>query len=158
MKRKYGKYCVVVGLSCAIVGFSIFALKIGIVAGETPKWKFQAGDAPMAPASSPVPDKTYSPKMTTVKVEETMSYEIAVPEEKLKKRQVEPVDLELVTADKDKINFHQVECFYYRTVTQKQTRTSSAITCWRTREGLEYWLTDKTRFVEWEPWTEWVSK
>lgn len=160
MKREYGKYCIVLGLACAVIGISTFTLRMGSVAGEDEKkFKgFHTTSAPVAPATAPVPDKTYSPKMTTVKVEETMSYEIALPEEKLKKRQVEPVDLELVTADKDKINFHQVECFYYRTVTQKQTRTSSAITCWRTREGLEYWLTDKTRFVEWEPWTEWVSK
>ncbi|HHT9125241.1 MAG TPA: hypothetical protein ACFYD6_05405 [Candidatus Brocadiia bacterium] len=160
MRRKYSKYCVALGLSCAIIGFSVFTLRMGSVAGEEEK-KFQGfhtTSAPVSPATAPVPDEKYSPKMTTVKVEEILSYEIAVPEEKLKKRQVEPVDLELVTAEKDKINFHQVECFYYRTVTQKQTRTSSAITCTRTREGLEYWLTDKTRFVEWGPWSEWVSR
>jgi hypothetical protein len=119
---------------------------------------FHTTSAPVAPASSPVPDEVYSPKMTTLKIEESISYEIAVPEEKLKRRALEPGDLELITADKDKINFMQVECFYYRTVTQKQTRKSSAITCWREREGIEYWLTDKSRFVDWGPWTEWISR
>lgn len=158
MKRNYSGYCVVLGLTCAAIGLLGFTLGIGAVVGETPKLRFHAGEAPMKPASTPVPDEIYSPKMATLKIEETLSYEIAVPEEKLKKRQLEPIDLELITADKDKINFHQVECFYYRTVTQKQTKTSSAITCWRQREGIEYWLTDKTRFVDWGPWSEWTSK
>lgn len=160
MKRKYSKHCVVLGFACAIISLSTFAVKMVSVAGENEKeFKgFHTTSAPVAPATAPVPDKIYSPKMTTIKVEETLSYEVAVPEEKLKSRQMEPVDLELLTAEKDKINFHQVDCFYYRTVTQKQTKTTSAITCTRTREGLEYWLTDKTRFVEWGPWSAWTSR
>lgn len=162
MKRKYSKYCVVVGLFCAIVGFSIFALRMDSVAGKEKEKKnfkgFHTTSAPVHPATSPVPDEIYSPKMATLKIEESLTYEIAVPEEKLKKHQLEPTDLELVTVDKDKVNFLQVECFYYRTVIQKQTKTSSAITCWRKREGIEYWLTDKSRFVDWGPWTEWISR
>lgn len=156
MKSKYSKY-VILGLSCAMVGFSIFTLKTGSAVGVTKNWKF-GGTTPAAPATIPVPDERYNPKMTTIKVEETFSYEVAMPEDKLKSREVEPDDLELVTADKSKINFMQVECFYYRTVTQKQTRVSSAMTCWRVREGLEYWLEDKTRFVDWGPWSEWISR
>ncbi len=160
MKRKYSKYCVVVGLLCAIVGFSIFTLKMGSAAGkEKKKFKgFHTTSAPMLPATGPVPDEVYSPKMTTIRIEESLTYEIAVPEEKLRKRQLEPTDLELITIDKDKVNFLQLECYYYRTVNQKQTKSSSAITCWRLREGIEYWLTDKTRFVDWGPWTEWISR
>ncbi|MGR3310430.1 MAG: hypothetical protein ACUZ77_06600 [Candidatus Brocadiales bacterium] len=157
MKRKYSKYCVVVGLLCAIVGFSIFTLKMGSVIGANKNWKF-GGSAPAHPANIPVPDEVYSPKMTTIRIEESLTYEIAVPEEKLRKRQLEPNDLELITIDKDKVNFLQLECYYYRTVNQKQTKSSSAITCWRLREGIEYWLTDKTRFVDWGPWTEWISR
>lgn len=115
---------------------------------------FMSGQAPPIP----VPDAKYSPKLATLKVEERITYEVAVPEEKLQKGELEPGDLELITVeDKESINFHQVDCFHYRQVSQRQTRTTEALVCTRTREGTEYWFTNKTRFVEWEPWSEWTA-
>lgn len=115
---------------------------------------FMSGQPPTIPA----PDPVYSPKMTTLKVEERITYEIAVPEEKVEKGEVTPEDLQLVEVDdKSKITFHQVECFYYRPVTQRQTKTSDALVCTRTRQGTEYWLTNKTRFVDWEAWSDWTT-
>ncbi|MCB7130156.1 MAG: hypothetical protein J3T61_11530, partial [Candidatus Brocadiales bacterium] len=46
---------------------------------------------------------------------------------------------------------------YYRPVVQRQTKTTDYMVCNRTRKGTEYWLTDKTRFVEWEDWSDWVT-
>lgn len=110
------------------------------------------------PPTSPAPESRYSPNMTTIKVEEKITYEVAVPEEKLQKEELQPEDLQLIEVDdKSKINFHQVECFYYRPVVQRQTRTTDALVCTRTRQGTEYWLTNKTRFVDWEPWSDWVA-
>lgn len=115
---------------------------------------FMTGQAPTVPA----PDAVYKPEMTTLNVEEKFTYEVAVTKEKLEKGEIQPDDLELIPVkDKDKIVFHQVECHYYRPVVQRQTRTTDFMVCNRTRNGTEYWLTDKTRFVEWEPWSDWVS-
>jgi hypothetical protein len=115
---------------------------------------FMSGQAPPIP----VPDEKYSPKLATLKVEERLTYEVAVPEEKLQKGELVPADLELIEVqDKESINFHQVDCFHYRPVTQRQTRTTEALVCTRTRQGTEYWLTNKTRFVEWDPWSEWTA-
>jgi hypothetical protein len=115
---------------------------------------FMSGQAPPIP----VPDAVYSPKLATLKVEERITYEVAVPEEKLQNGEVAPEDLELIAVEnKESINFHQVECFHYRPVTQRQTRTTEALVCTRTRQGTEYWLTNKTRFVEWESWSDWTA-
>ncbi len=112
------------------------------------------GEAPPIP----VPEEKYSPKMVTLKVEERVTYEVSVPEEKLQQGEVKPQDLDLIEVqDKESVNFHQIDCFYYRPVTQRQTRTTDALVCTRSREGTEYWFTNKTRFVEWEPWSEWVA-
>lgn len=145
------------GCLLAISAVSILSLIITCettVQGTYSRDIFMTGQAPTIPA----PDETYSPEMTTLKVEEKFTYEVAVPKEKLEKGEIQPDDLELIPVkDKSKIVFHQVECHYYRPVIQRQTRTTDFMVCNRTRNGTEYWLTDKTRFVEWEPWSDWVS-
>lgn len=124
------------------------------VQGDYSRDIFMSGHAPTIPPL----EKKYSPKMTTLRVEETFTYEVAIPEEKFAKGELSPEDLELIEVkDKSKIIFHQVECFYYRPVIQRQTRTTDIMVCNRMRKGTEYWLTDKTRFVEWEEWSDWVS-
>ncbi len=124
------------------------------VNGDYSRDIFMSGHAPTIPA----PDEKYSPEMATLKVEEKFTYEVAIPEEKLSKGEISPEDLELIEVkNKSEIIFHQVECFYYRPVIQRQTRTTDVMVCNRTRKGTEYWLTDKTRFVEWEEWSDWVS-
>ncbi|MFN3466942.1 MAG: hypothetical protein ACK4WF_04470 [Candidatus Brocadiales bacterium] len=142
------------GLLLALVGLSIlFVVSRPTLATYGAKI-FMSGQAPPIP----VPEEKYSPKLATLRVEERVTYEVAVPEEKLQNGEVAPGDLELIeVGDKESINFHQVDCFNYRQVTQRQTRTTDAIVCTRTRSGTEYWFTNKTRFVEWEPWSEWTS-
>lgn len=150
-KRK-GSFLVLAGLYILFIG-----LFIGVSRPTLATYSrniFMTGEAP--PIT--VPDAQYSPKLAVMKVEERVTYEVAIPEEKLQKGEVEPNDLELVEVqDKESINFHQVDCFHYRPVTQRQTRTTDALVCTRTRQGTEYWLTNKTRFVEWEPWLEWTA-
>ncbi|HHT9119887.1 MAG TPA: hypothetical protein ACFYD3_05015 [Candidatus Hypogeohydataceae bacterium YC41] len=140
-------------LALAAMGILIFGVS-KLSMGTYSRDLFMSGQAPPIP----VPDLKYSPKMSTLKVEERVTYEVAVPEEKLQKGEVLPADLELIeVGDKENINFHQVDCFYYRQVTQRQTRTSEALVCTRTRQGTEYWFSNKTRFVDWEPWSEWTA-
>ncbi|MFQ5863040.1 MAG: hypothetical protein ACE5IC_07940 [Candidatus Brocadiales bacterium] len=145
------------GYLLVVSAFFLLSLTIAYettVQGTYSRDIFMTGDAPTIPA----PDEVYNPEMTTLKVEERFTYEVAVPEEKLSKGEISPEDLELIeVVDKSKITFHQVECFYYRPVIQRQTRTTDIMVCNRTRKGTEYWLTDKSRFVEWEEWSDWVS-
>ncbi|MGR3295490.1 MAG: hypothetical protein ACUZ8A_04625 [Candidatus Bathyanammoxibius sp.] len=145
------------GYPLAVYVISVLSLVLiyeTTVQGTYSRTIFMDGGAP----TIPVPDETYNPDMTTLKVEEKFMYEIAVPKEQLEKGEITPDDLELIPVeDKDKIIFHQIECHYYRSVTERHTRTTDTMICNRTRQGTEYWLTDKTRFVEWEDWSDWVT-
>ncbi|MEE9514991.1 MAG: hypothetical protein V3V54_03070 [Candidatus Brocadiales bacterium] len=144
---------------CLLAVSAISALSLIIacqtsVQGTYSRNIFMTGNAP----TIPVPDETYNPEMATIKVEEKLVYEVAVPKEMLEEGELTPEDLELIPVeDKSKIVFHQVECHYYRPVVQRQTKTTDYMVCNRTRKGTEYWLTDKTRFVEWEDWSDWVT-
>lgn len=150
--QRKGSFLVLAGLSILFVGLFIGVSRLTLATYS--RNIFMTGEAPPIP----VPDVKYSPTLVTLKVEERVTYEVAIPEEKLQNGEVEPNDLDLIEVqDKESINFHQVDCFHYRPVTQRQTRTTDALVCTRTRQGTEYWLTNKTRFVEWDPWSEWTA-
>ncbi len=145
--------CLVAVSAISVLSLIIIACQTN-VQGTYSRNIFMTGQAPTIPA----PDEVYNPDMTTFKVEEKFTYEVAIPKEKLDNGEVTPDDLELIPVeDKDKIIFHQVECHYYRPVIERHTRTTDLMVCNRTRKGTEYWLTDKTRFVEWEDWSDWVT-
>ncbi|MEE9362210.1 MAG: hypothetical protein V3U92_06400 [Cellulophaga sp.] len=113
---------------------------------------------PFAPSENPIDIPDQKPKGVTVRVKEITTYEVVVDEEKLKSNTLTMEDLELTEVhDKKKINFHQVDCYFYAKVKQTQTRSTEYIESMRWREGQQYWLSDGGKYVEWEPWSEWYA-
>jgi hypothetical protein len=113
---------------------------------------------PFAPSENPIDIPDQKPKGVTVRVKEITTYEVVVDEEKLKSNTLTMEDLELTEVhDKKKINFHQVDCYFYAKVKQTQTRSTDYVESMRWREGQQYWLSDGGKYVEWEPWSEWYD-
>lgn len=111
-----------------------------------------------APYENPIHIPSAKPKGVTVRVTEIMTYEVVVDEKKLVPNTLTMEDLELIEVhDKNKINFHQVDCYFYAKVKQTQTRKTDYISSMRWREGQQYWLSDGGKYVEWEPWTQWYD-
>ncbi|MFQ5965866.1 MAG: hypothetical protein ACE5KZ_16480 [Candidatus Scalinduaceae bacterium] len=132
-----------------------------IASAQTEKYLRQPPDAyhvPFAPAENPIYIPPPKPKGVTIEVKEVVTYEVVVDESKLKPNTLTMEDLELIEVqDKNKINFHQVDCYFYAKVKQTQTRTTDYITSTRWREGQQYWLSDGGKYVEWDPWSEWYE-
>lgn len=95
-------------------------------------------------------------KVVTVKVKEITTYEVPVDEKKLRAQSLDINDLEISdVVDQSKINFHQVDCFYFGEVSKVQTRTAEGVRCTRIKKGNQYWLSDGRKCVEWQPWSKW---
>ena len=111
-----------------------------------------------APYENTIEIPSQKPKAVTVRVQEVITYEVAVDEQKIKSNTLSMKDLELTEVkDKNKINFHQVDCYFYAKVKQTQTRTTDYGSSMRWREGQQYWLSDGGKYVEWDPWSEWYD-
>ena len=111
-----------------------------------------------APYEYPTEFPSPKPKAATVKVKEITTYEVAVDEKKLKANTLTMEDLELTeVVDKNEINFHQVDCYFYAKMKQTQTRKTDFLSSTRWREGQQYWLSDGGKYVEWEPWSKWYE-
>ncbi len=95
-------------------------------------------------------------KVVTVKVQEITTYEVPVDEAKLRASTLGINDLEVTdVVDQSKINFHQVDCFYFGEVSKVQTKSGEGLSCTRTQNGSQYWLSDGRKCVEWQPWSNW---
>ena len=95
-------------------------------------------------------------KVVTVKVKEITTYEVPVDEGKLRSKTLDIHDLEISDVlDQSKINFHQVDCFYFGEVSKVQTKSAESIKCTRIKKGNQYWLSDGRKCVEWQPWSKW---
>ncbi|MGR3219648.1 MAG: hypothetical protein ACUZ8H_07505 [Candidatus Anammoxibacter sp.] len=95
-------------------------------------------------------------KVVTIKVKEITTYEVPVDEGKIRSKTLDIHDLEISEVlDPSKINFHQVDCFYFGEVSKVQTRSAEGIRCTRIRKGNQYWLSDGRKCVEWQPWSKW---
>lgn len=104
----------------------------------------------------PLPWIDEKPNPITVKVTETTTYEIPVDEKKFNEKKLTVEDLELKeVANNSEINFHQVDCYFFKVVKQTQVRTIENLTCKREREGTQYWLSDGKKYVEWGSWSIW---
>lgn len=101
--------------------------------------------------------KSFKPdKVVTVKVKEITTYEVPVDEKKLISDSLDINDLEISDIlDPSKINFHQVDCFYFGEVSKVQTKASEGVKCTRIRKGNQYWLSDGRKCVEWQQWSKW---
>ena len=111
-----------------------------------------------APYEYPTETPGPKPKGVTVRVKEVTTYEVVVDEKKVNSNNVTMEDLELIEVhDKEKINFHQVDCYFYAQIKQTQTKSTDYITSMRWREGQQYWLSDGGKYVEWDPWSEWYE-
>ncbi len=111
-----------------------------------------------APYENPIVIPEPKPKGVTVRVKEVTTYEVVVDEQKVASNSVTMEDLELTEIkDKKKINFHQVDCYFYAKVKQTQTKSTDYVTSMRWREGEQFWLSDGGKYVEWEPWSEWYA-
>jgi len=104
----------------------------------------------------PLPWIDEKPIPITVKVVETITYEIPVDEKKFQEKKLTFEDLELKeVANNSEINFHQVDCYFFNVVKQTQVRTIENLSCKREREGTQYWLSDGKKYVEWGKWSIW---
>ena len=107
----------------------------------------------------PLPWMDEKPNAITIKVTETITYEIPVDEKKFNEKKITFEDLELKeVANNLEINFHQVDCFYFKVIKQTQVRTVENLTCKREREGSQYWLSDGKKYIEWGKWSNWISE
>lgn len=155
----FRRFIVPIAFLCVFV-VSNFAIN-RVFSAEAPDYLKMPPDTyhiPFAPAENPIYIPPQKPKAVTIKVKEVTTYEVAVDESKLKPNTLTMADIELIEVhDKNKINFHQVDCYFYAKVKQSQTRTTDYITSMRWREGQQYWLSDGGKYVEWEPWSEWYE-
>ncbi|MDN3514054.1 MAG: hypothetical protein NG747_06610 [Candidatus Brocadia sp.] len=96
------------------------------------------------------------PNPISIKVTETITYEIPVDEKKFNEKKLTVEDLELKEVkNNSEINFHQVDCLFFKIIKQTQTRTVENLTCTREREGTQYWLSDGKKYIEWGAWSNW---
>lgn len=96
------------------------------------------------------------PNPISIKVTETITYEIPVDEKKFNEKKLTVEDLELKEVNNNsEINFHQVDCLFFKIIKQTQARTIENLTCTRERDGTQYWLSDGKKYVEWGTWSNW---
>lgn len=99
------------------------------------------------------------PNPLSIKVTETITYEVPVDEKKFNEKKLTIEDLELKEVkDNTEINFHQVDCLFFKTIKQTQARTVENLTCTRERDGTQYWLSDGKKYVEWGAWSNWKAE
>ena len=68
-------------------------------------------------------------------------------------------DLEMKeVSNNSEINFHQVDCYFFKVIKQTQVRTVEDHSCKRERDGTQYWLSDGKRYVEWGRWSNWIPE
>lgn len=96
------------------------------------------------------------PNPISIKVTEVITYEIPVDEKKFNEKKLTAEDLELMEVkNNSEINFHQVDCLFFKIIKQTQTRTVENLTCSRERDGTQYWLSDGKKYIEWGEWSNW---
>ena len=99
------------------------------------------------------------PTPVSIKVTEITTYEIPVDEKKFNEKKLTFEDLELKeVASSNEINFHKVDCHFFKIIKQTQVRTVENLTCKREREGTQYWLSDGKKYVEWGKWSNWSQE
>ncbi|UJS18995.1 MAG: hypothetical protein L3J17_08060 [Candidatus Jettenia sp.] len=104
----------------------------------------------------PIPWIDEKPTPITIKVTETITYEIPVDEKKFNEKKLTIEDLELKeVTNNSEINFHQVDCHFFKVIKQTQTRTVENLSYKREREGTQYWLSDGKKYIEWGKWSTW---
>ena len=149
-----------ISIAFSLLFISNFTIS-NVIGAEPPDYLRMPPDAyhvPFAPAENPIYIPPPKPKAVTIRVKEVTTYEVAVDESKLNPNTLTMADIELIEVkDKNKINFHQVDCYFYAKVKQTQSRTTDYIKSMRWREGQQYWLSDGGKYVEWEPWSEWYD-
>ena len=96
------------------------------------------------------------PNPVTIKVTEVITYEIPVDEKKFNEKKLTFEDLEMKeVSNNSEINFHQVDCYFFKVIKQTQVRTVENLSCKRERDGTQYWLSDGKKYVEWGKWSNW---
>jgi len=107
----------------------------------------------------PIPWVDEKPNPITIKVTEVITYEIPVDEKKFNEKKLTFEDLEMKeVSNNSEINFHQVDCYFFKVVKQTQVRTVENLSCKRERDGTQYWLSDGKKYVEWGKWSNWVPE
>ncbi|HHT9114576.1 MAG: hypothetical protein HZA47_12030 [Planctomycetes bacterium] len=104
----------------------------------------------------PIPWVDEKPNPITIKVTEVITYEIPVDEKKFNEKKLTFEDLEMKeVSNNSEINFHQVDCYFFKVIKQTQVRTVENLSCKRERDGTQYWLSDGKKYVEWGRWSNW---
>lgn len=104
----------------------------------------------------PIPWIDERPSPVTVKVTEITTYEVPVDEKKFHEKRITIEDLELKeVTNNSEINFHQVDCHFFKVIKQTQIRTVESLSYKREREGTQYWLSDGKKYIEWGSWSNW---
>ncbi len=104
----------------------------------------------------PIPWIDEKPTPISIKVTEITTYEIPVDEKKFNEKKLTIEDLELKEVmNNSEINFHQVDCHFFKVIKQTQIRTVENLTYKRERDGTQYWLSDGKKYVEWGSWSNW---
>lgn len=99
------------------------------------------------------------PTPITIKVTEIITYEIPVDEKKYTEKKLTIEDLELKEVkDSSEINFHQVDCHFFKIIKQTQIRSVEDLSYKRERDGTQYWLSDGKKYVEWGKWSNWTQE
>ena len=107
----------------------------------------------------PLPWIDEKPNPITIKVTEVVTYEIPVDEKKFNEKKLTFEDLEMKeVSNNSEINFHQVDCYFFKVVKQTQVRTAENLSCKRERDGTQYWLSDGKKYIEWGKWSSWIPE
>ncbi|MCF6147556.1 MAG: hypothetical protein E3K37_02745 [Candidatus Kuenenia sp.] len=104
----------------------------------------------------PIPWIDEKPNAVSIKVTDIITYEIPVDEKKFTENKLTFNDLELKEVkNSSEINFHQVDCYFFKVIKQTQVRKAEGLACMREREGTQYWLSDGKKYIEWGKWSNW---
>lgn len=125
--------------------------------GEKPP-SFHQSFAPYS-GTIPIPWMDEKPNAVSIKVTDIITYEIPVDEKKITGNKLSFNDLELKEVkNSSEINFHQVDCHFFKVIKQTQVRKAEGLICVREREGTQYWLSDDKKYIEWGKWSNWKRK
>ena len=100
--------------------------------------------------------KPDAPETEWITVEDRISYIIPVEKEKYEAKDISMDDIELwEVVDKSPFEWHQVDYYLEKHITEIHTRTFGKQKCDRSRKGTIFWLKSGKKCVFWSRWSGW---
>ncbi|MDR4498283.1 MAG: hypothetical protein MRK02_10250 [Candidatus Scalindua sp.] len=97
-----------------------------------------------------------APEAEWITVDDRISYVVPVEKEKYEAKDILMEDIELwEVIDKSPFEWHQVDYYLEKPITEIHTRTFGKQKCDRSRKGTIFWLKSGKKCVFWTMWSVW---